>query len=121
MIMITRQVAATIEASVRRPSDLLARYGGEEFAVVLPGSDLAGAVQVGDQILRALANRNFVHDASSFGYVTVSIGAAAMVPQHESTVEQLTAQADAALYAAKREGRNRIHTPASEPIGFDTV
>lgn len=113
-----RQVAITIDSTVRRPGDLLARYGGEEFAVILPGIDLEGAVLVGEQILQALTNRALAHDASSFGYVTVSIGAAAMIPQHDTNVERLTAQADAALYAAKRRGRNRIHAPATPAMAF---
>ena len=111
-----KMVAATAASVLRPPGDLLARYGGEEFAVVLPGSDLDGAMQVAGEILAAIADRALPHDASAFGLVTVSIGAACLVPSADSSAESLTARADAALYAAKRGGRNRVH--AAEAVGL---
>jgi diguanylate cyclase (GGDEF)-like protein len=113
-------VAAAVGSAVRRPGDLLARYGGEEFAVILPGTYLAGAIEVAEQILQALTARALPHDASSFGRVTASIGAACMTPQHGANVERLTGLADAALYAAKRSGRNRVHAAEiSATVRFD--
>jgi diguanylate cyclase (GGDEF)-like protein len=104
-----REVAATIRSSLHRPGDLLARYGGEEFAVVLSNTELDGAARVAGDLLAAIAGRRLLHEASAFGHVTVSIGAACIPPQADAAVEQLTALADAALYAAKRGGRNRVH------------
>jgi diguanylate cyclase (GGDEF)-like protein len=115
-----QKVAATIASTLRRPGDLLARYGGEEFAIILPQTDLEGASKIGEQIVTAFADLAMPHDASSFGHVTVSIGAACMFPDREAMVEQLTARADAALYAAKRSGRNRVHL-ADIPINLDVA
>ena len=103
-----RLVAAAVASVVRRPGDLLARYGGEEFAVILPGTELDGAVQIADEIRAAIVDRALPHDATALGLVTVSIGAACLVPGIDSPAESLTARADAALYAAKHSGRNQV-------------
>jgi two-component system chemotaxis family response regulator WspR len=120
-----KAVAAAAASVIRRPADMLARYGGEEFAVILPGIGLEGAVEMAEQIRAAIAHRHFPHDASALGHVTVSIGAACVRPGVGSAVESLTAQADAALYAAKRYGRNRVRAPEgvrTEPgVAADTL
>ena len=103
-----RSVAAAAGSVIRRPADMLARYGGEEFAVILPGIGLDAAVEIAEQIRAAIAHRHIPHDADALGYVTVSIGAACLTPSAGGAVESLTAQADTALYAAKRGGRNRV-------------
>jgi diguanylate cyclase (GGDEF)-like protein len=106
-----RTVATAAASVIRRPADTLARYGGEEFAVILPGIGLEDAVEIAEQIRAAIALRHIPHDPSALGYVTVSIGAACMTPGAGGAVESLTARADAALYAAKRCGRNRVRAP----------
>jgi diguanylate cyclase (GGDEF)-like protein len=68
---------------------------------------------IAEQVLTAITARGLVHDATDIGYVTASIGAACMMPMAEEPVERLTALADAALYAAKRAGRNRVHAVES--------
>nr|WP_294530936.1 diguanylate cyclase [uncultured Rhodopila sp.] len=111
-----RTVAAMAASVIRRPADMLARYGGEEFAVILPGIGLDDAVRIAEQIRTVIDRRHIPHDASEIGHVTVSIGAACLVPRADSEVGILTARADAALYAAKRCGRNRVIAPeAIEP------
>ena len=105
-----QSIALTIGSVLRRPGDVLARYGGEEFAIILPQTDLQGASEIGALIMAAFADLAMPHDASSFGQVTVSIGAACMFANSEATTERLTEMADAALYAAKRSGRNRVYT-----------
>jgi diguanylate cyclase (GGDEF)-like protein len=86
----------------------VARYGGEEFAVVLPGADGAAAHAVGERIQHAVAALGERHPTAPGGVVTVSVGVAAEVPQSGRTVDDLIAEADACLYEAKQQGRNRV-------------
>jgi diguanylate cyclase (GGDEF)-like protein len=102
-----RRVAAALSESVRG-TDLVARYGGEEFAIILPGADLATAHTVAERARAAVAGLAEPHTGSACGWVTVSIGVAAIEPAAGATTEQLIKQADAELYRAKRAGRNRI-------------
>ncbi len=104
-----KAVAAALKAELGRPYDLVARYGGEEFVCLLPDSDLAGAVVVGEALRAAVEGLGIAHDASSVAaVVTVSVGAAVRVPDGDGDPERLLAAADAALYAAKQGGRNRV-------------
>lgn len=84
--------------------ELLARYGGEEFALLLPGVPLDQALRRAEAVRTDLA-------ASELG-VTVSIGVAGMVPNVQAEPENLLRRADAALYRAKRGGRNRVEADA---------
>jgi diguanylate cyclase (GGDEF)-like protein len=108
---VLRQLAAAIAGEIRRPGDLAARYGGEEFAVVLPDTDIVGARRVAETIRRRAANLA-VGDGVKF---TVSVGVASAVPRPDAPVGILIAQADAALYAAKSAGRDRVHDARSTP------
>lgn len=101
-----KAVSALLQGCVRRPPDLVARYGGEEVAIVLPNTDVAGAVVVAEAVLARLAELNVVHAGSPFGRVSVSIGVAGSAGQGASPLA-LVAAADQALYAAKAAGRNR--------------
>jgi diguanylate cyclase (GGDEF)-like protein len=112
-----REVAATTLSALRRSADMLARYGGEEFVVILPRTTLEGAMVIGAAVLAAMAARSLVHDASPFGIVTVSIGAACLDPNPDEPVERLIALADAALYAAKRGGRNQVRATSVGAAG----
>ena len=102
------RVGRVISDNVRRAGDLAARYGGEEFAVILPGTVSAGALDIAEHIRRAVAatdTRNIV----AGGYpLSVSIGVAAVVPLAGGGAASLIHSADAALYQAKRSGRNRV-------------
>lgn len=103
-----RLVARSLSQSVRRIPDLAARYGGEEFAVVLPATSAEGASAVAASIRSALKERAIPHPRSTTGgFVTMSIGAASVVPSPGSAPETLIAAADTALYAAKKAGRDR--------------
>jgi diguanylate cyclase (GGDEF)-like protein len=94
--------AVLLEAT--REIDCAARYGGEEFFVLLPETGIADAADVAERIRARLKERIFAG-----GRVTISIGIAAF-PAHAGTPEELIAAADAALYQAKREGRDRAAT-----------
>lgn len=106
---VLRRVAQTIKAGLKRPADFVARYGGEEFVVLLPEVDQAGAQAVATQLRADIQNLHIPHpgtDAS--GWLTISIGGATQVPDHEDAIAAFFAQADASLYQAKRSGRNRV-------------
>jgi len=116
---ILRQVAGLLRDVVRRPADLAARYGGDEFAVLLPATEIAGARILAEKLLAGAAElRVPIQEDGSSPKVTLSIGAAAA---HHSlrpaTAESLLAAADAALYRAKRGGRNRAVIVKVQPGG----
>ena len=102
---VLRRVGELLNASVYE-TDFVARYGGEEFAVILPRAEPAGASRKAEAIRRALEAEKF-----SLGFetvtVTISIGLA-QFPRDAATPEELVSRADAALYEAKGQGRNRV-------------
>jgi diguanylate cyclase (GGDEF)-like protein len=102
-----RRVAAAIGAGVRRPGDLAARYGGEEFAVILPETDLDGAMTVAEAIRTAVAALALDHADSPAGKVSLSLGVVAGVAGPETDGAWIEA-ADRLLYEAKAGGRDRI-------------
>ncbi len=91
---------------VVRASDTVIRYGGEEFVVLLHDTDLAGTVRVAERLRTAVEGHAFATSTGEI-HATVSIGAATF-PAHGQTLWQAVASADAALYRAKTEGRNRV-------------
>lgn len=104
-----RQVARAIRLSLQRATDSVSRYGGEEFAVLLPDTDLAGAEHVAGRLLDAVRALALPHAGSTAAnHVTVSIGAASVVPTEPQSCSGLVKQADVALYAAKAAGRDRF-------------
>lgn len=101
-----RSIASLLERNTR-PTDLCARYGGEEFAIILPDTDHAGACQIIERLQKELELVNLPHGACGAGpFVALSLGVATQVPRSELEGEWLFKQADDALYAAKRSGRN---------------
>jgi two-component system chemotaxis family response regulator WspR len=103
-----RQVASAIARCGRRPADLAARYGGEEFSVVLPDTPEEGACKVAEDIRSAVAELAIEHRSSEVArHVTLSLGVVTLEPEQELVAAELLRRADAALYAAKRAGRNR--------------
>ncbi|MGO6944349.1 diguanylate cyclase [Rhizobium johnstonii] len=109
-----RVVSKCLRQSVSRPADIVARYGGEEFVVLLPATSAKGAMIVAEQFARLLSQENIVHTGSEFGRVTASIGiSCATGATLRLNPNRLLTEADAALYDAKTQGRNRIlaHSP----------
>ncbi|GAB4175989.1 MAG: diguanylate cyclase [Rhodocyclaceae bacterium] len=103
------RVARAIEASVRRPGDRVTRFGGEEFTVVLPETDAKGAAALADKVRAAVEAMAIPHLGSEAAQVvTISAGCASMMPKAADRASDLLHWADAALYEAKRHGRNRI-------------
>jgi len=103
-----KRVASAIAESGHRPGDCAARYGGEEFGMVLPDTDAEGAAHTAERVRAAVESMKLEHAASPLGIVTVSLGAAAVVPAEGTTAADLVAAADRALYTAKESGRNRV-------------
>lgn len=105
-------VAKTLKDSLRRPADLAARYGGEEFILLLPNTSLEGAINVAEEIRQALVQQELPHmDSQCSNYVTMSFGVSATIPVHgEIQPESMIEVADKALYAAKKNGRNRVES-----------
>ena len=104
-----KQVAQALSGSLKRPGDFVARYGGEEFVVVLPSTDIEGAVFVAETMLKNVSALAIPHARSKVSdHVSVSLGVGCIFPNMEQEPAILIAMVDNALYKAKREGRNRI-------------
>jgi diguanylate cyclase (GGDEF)-like protein len=101
-----RELAALVRKGVRK-EELFARYGGEEFAIVLPEATLEKGKSIAERIRESVADQGFTFEGTDFK-LTVSIGVASTVGDDSMTPEELIRQADARLYQAKDEGRNRV-------------
>jgi diguanylate cyclase (GGDEF)-like protein len=95
-----QMVARFLSGSLGRHSDLVARYGGEEFAILLPETDLDGALLVAEQLREGIEGLPI--------RVTASLGVASLIPAPGQRLEDLIEAADRALYRAKTGGRNRV-------------
>jgi diguanylate cyclase len=106
---VLKTVAALIKGFAKRKADVVCRYGGEEFMVILPDTTVEGAQRVAEGIRQALAEFDIVL-AGEVIRVTASIGLASAIPGSPARDElaALVGAADAALYRAKQEGRNRV-------------
>ena len=111
-----RWLAQVLRATLHRPSDIVGRFGGEEFAVLLPETDIGAAVTAAERIRKALAQGPMPSAMPASWRLTVSIGAAAMQPKSEESCLTLVEWADQALYAAKRDGRDRVGTLRTDAL-----
>ena len=96
---------AKIIKEVKRPPDVIARYGGEEFILILPNTEQDDGVKVIERVQRQLTKQFFMHSEERV-VITFSAGVAQRIG--EETPEEIIPRADAALYAAKNAGRNRV-------------
>lgn len=102
-------VASRIAATLRRPRDFVARYGGEEFAVVLPNTEVEGALQLAEAIRNNIEELFIPHETSKgIPRVTVSLGVASIIPTSSDKIADIIKKADEALYKSKALGRNRV-------------
>jgi diguanylate cyclase len=117
------QVLRLVGASLRQTikgQDITARYGGEEFAVVLPNTALRQALTVADHIRRAVMAKELKKKSTGeiLGRVTISVGVSMLKPGDDT--DSLIERADACLYAAKRNGRNRVICEADPEYAAET-
>jgi diguanylate cyclase (GGDEF)-like protein len=106
------EFAVLLQETVR-DVDLAGRWGGEEFVLILPGTDLTGGAQVAERVRVALAGRVVLAVDGTPITISASFGVAAIPPA--KTASELFAAADAAMYQAKRAGKNRVET-APQPV-----
>jgi diguanylate cyclase (GGDEF)-like protein/PAS domain S-box-containing protein len=90
-----------------RVEDIVCRFGGEEFVIILPTADLNAARGRAERIRSKVCELTVLHQGVSLGRITVSVGVAGL-PLHGTSSKELLEAADAALYRAKREGRDRV-------------
>jgi diguanylate cyclase (GGDEF)-like protein len=102
---VLKQLAGRVSARLR-PEQVFARLGGEEFGILCPETGVEGGVALAEKLRRMFEDEPFQAGATPFG-VTCSFGVAGLAPGM-SAFDDLVAAADAALYRAKREGRNRV-------------
>jgi len=104
-----RKIAQVIAQTVKGVVDLVARYGGEEFAVILPNSNIENSLMLAESIRQAVKILKIPHAQSEISpYVTLSLGVASLIPTIEQSLDELIANADRALYAAKKSGRDQV-------------
>ncbi len=106
------RIAAALELTFARPTDLVARYGGEEFACVLPFTDEQGARYLGEKLVEAVRDLNILNADTHAGRVTISVGVSSIAPScrkaRSISERQLLNCADQALYQAKAQGRDQV-------------
>ena len=103
-----RQIAEVLRASVRRTGDLAARYGGEEMVLLLPATDAQDAAAIAEATRTAVLRLHLPHASTALGFVSISLGVAACVPQVDTGAFTLLKAADDALYRAKMKGKNAV-------------
>jgi diguanylate cyclase (GGDEF)-like protein/PAS domain S-box-containing protein len=103
-----RAIADAIKKNVKRSIDVVARYGGEEFAVIMPNTDVDGALHVAENMRLVIEQLKIPNKASTVSpYITLSLGVSTIIPTSSQPLDVLIKDADNALYEAKNLGRNR--------------
>jgi diguanylate cyclase (GGDEF)-like protein len=98
-----------------RGQDIACRYGGEEFVLVLADSSLAGALQRAEILRQQVKQLSVEYAGQLLGTISVSMGVA-IYPDHGTTMSDVLRASDQALYAAKREGRDRVSAWTAESV-----
>ena len=103
---VLRETAASLTKSIRA-EDFVCRFGGEEFVVILPTADLGASSARAERVRLKMKELTVLHQGRSMGMLTISVGVA-VFPAHGTSPQELMAAADAALYEAKRNGRDQV-------------
>jgi|HubBroStandDraft_6_1064221.scaffolds.fasta_scaffold00258_12 diguanylate cyclase (GGDEF)-like protein/PAS domain S-box-containing protein len=116
---VLRETGASLTKGIRA-EDFVCRFGGEEFVVILPTADLAASRARAERLRSKMRELSILHQGKSMGMLTISVGVAAF-PEHGTSPRELMAAADAALYEAKRKGRDQVvvaSLPAAEGVAI---
>jgi diguanylate cyclase (GGDEF)-like protein len=111
-----KAIAGCIAGGGLRANDFVARYGGEEFAVILPSIAPEAALEIAERLRRTVFDRGIESTQSPFGRVTISVGVAGLAADEAHDAGALLEAADAALYNAKRRGRNTVSGRTSKLV-----
>jgi diguanylate cyclase (GGDEF)-like protein len=104
--VILREVSRLVKSCVRE-TDIASRYGGEELAVILPETPSLEAAAIAERMRKEIAALRFPHDGTELS-ITMSVGVHSVEGGAEARSEEVIQKADAALYEAKKSGRNRV-------------
>jgi len=105
---------ACLLSKLRRADDIIARIGGEEFALVLPGTDIEEAISIADELCERRASSPLMVEGRDV-VMTASVGVA-VISEKDTSLADVIARADRALYRSKRAGRNRVDLESSQKI-----
>lgn len=109
-----KTIAQFLKENLNRPADFIARFGGEEFSIIMPETNLNGAINFAEKIHTGVRELNIPNPGSSVSrYLTISIGIASVVPAKDDSYMDLIYTSDKALYQAKNDGRNLIRSNES--------
>jgi diguanylate cyclase (GGDEF)-like protein len=104
-------VASFMKNNLNRPTDFIARYGGEEFCIIMPDTNMNGAINLAERIHSGIRELKIPNPSSKVSkFLTVCVGVASVVPATDDTYLDLVYSSDKALYKAKNDGRNIIRT-----------
>ena len=106
--LLLQSIAAVLRQTLLRSTDYIARLGGEEFAVLLPGTNLEGAVGIAEQMRASVENTMVPCADGTETHVTISIGVYSQIPKPGELADNMFVEADKLLYQAKESGRNRV-------------
>jgi len=111
---VLRETAASLAKGIRA-EDFVCRFGGEEFVVILPTADVEASRARAERLRSKLRELAILYQGKSLGMITISVGVA-VFPEHGLSPKELMAAADAALYAAKRNGRDQVVVASPVPV-----
>ena len=113
--LVIKEVATVLQQELKRSTDHLCRYGGEEFAIILPNTDIDGAAVLAEHIRLCLQSKQIHYEELELS-ISVSIGCYAAIADVSSVSTNYIQAADAALYEAKNQGRNKVVCSALSQI-----
>jgi diguanylate cyclase (GGDEF)-like protein len=104
-----KYVAQALQNSISYEHDLVSRYGGEEFAIILPNTNLSGAIAIAHRVQTQIDQLKLPHASSPVShYITLSMGMVSLIPKGDQSPQDLIAATDRLLYRAKQSGRNQM-------------